>query len=119
VNAGQAPILDNDGDGLPDAEDADSDGYANGFEYAAGTDPRDRNSFFHAVAVSGSGGIEISFGAVAGRSYAVQFCTTLGAAWTNLPGAENITPATAQTITVTDPAAVPQRFYRVITPAQP
>ena len=59
------------------------------------------------------GGLEISFPALAGETYRVEFCTDLALAdWSLL---EEITVAQHQVVTVSDPAfgQGPARFYRV------
>ena len=135
MNSGQSPILDSDGDGLPDlwetangfdrfnaadaALDSDGDGRSNIAEYLAGTDPRNPASAFTASAAPVAGGYRVSFPAMGGKTYSVQFRDGFAAGnWLNLPGAEALAPSSSQTMSVTDSAAGTQRFYRVITPAQ-
>jgi hypothetical protein len=134
VNFGQTPILDNDGDGMPNtwedaynldkfsasdaALDADSDGWSNLLEYIAGTNPRDGTDFFKSTVTKASGGpgFVISFLARAGKSYVIEYKNALGdPAWqtlTTIPA-----PASDITATYTDPTLLAERFYRVKTPA--
>jgi hypothetical protein len=127
--AGQSANPDRDGDGMPDAwelanrldplnpadaaADADGDGLTNLQEYRAGTDPRNPNSNLK-LGITRSSDTVLTFQAVSGKSYTVEFSDTLlPAAWQAL-WAE---PAgAARTVRVSDPAANAARFYRVRTP---
>ncbi|HOX01489.1 MAG TPA: lamin tail domain-containing protein [Candidatus Paceibacterota bacterium] len=131
-NASDSPGLDLDMDGLPDsweiaygfdrldpldaALDPDADGMSNLEEYLAGTHPRNplsRLSFVESG--SSAAGFTLSFVAVAGRSYTVQFTDNLAAGpWHDLL---HLAPAAAtQTIVVSDPFAggADRRYYRII-----
>ena len=128
------PTPDTDGDGMPDewetshglnpglaadaASDADGDGMTNLQEYLAGTDPQDAASRFVMVLTRDGGVPTVRFVAQAGRGYTVQFSDHLGT-WAKL--ADVAPQAVTGEVAVADPAAVgqPQRFYRVLTPAQP
>ncbi len=57
----------------------------------------------------------LSFAAMPGRAYQVQFVNQLGGIWSNLPGGSNfaVPPQTILTVTDTPPPEIPQRFYRV------
>jgi hypothetical protein len=57
----------------------------------------------------------LSFAAMPGRAYQVQFVSRLGETWSNLPSGSNYAVPPQMTLSVTDtpPAAIPQRFYRV------
>jgi hypothetical protein len=133
VNVGQAPILDNDGDGIPntwedangldkfdaaDASlDADKDGQSNLAEYLAGTNPNDPSDFLKVSVVKApaAGGFVISFVARAGRSYTIQYKDALtDANWQTLLTVP--APASDTAIQQTDPTAAPTRFYRVRAP---
>ncbi len=93
--------VDTDGDGLEDGwelihfgnlganpqDDADGDGVSNLAEFQSGTDPKNSTSIFSLGApVMGSDGqLELSWSAVPGMSYQVQFRPTLtGGVWTNV-----------------------------------
>jgi hypothetical protein len=133
--AGAGSLPDQDGDGIPDswenahglrsgdandaAEDPDHDGYTNLQEYIAGTDPQDAQSFlkFSQAATSMDGLMTFTFTAVAGKTYALQYCDSVASGvWltlTNIP-AQSVT----QIISVNDaaPGEAHQRFYRIVTP---
>lgn len=67
-----------------------------------------------------SGAMQLTFNAIAGRNYTVQYTDELSpAAWTKLIDIE--TSATNQTLQITDPtiATRPRRFYRLVSPKQP
>jgi hypothetical protein len=130
---GPAGLADTDGDGMPDDwenqyglnranaadanQDADGDGMTNLQEYLAGTHPKQAGSLLRVNATrTGSGGVLLSFTAVAGRSYSVLYKDRLAdVGWVRLT---TVPPQTAtQTFTVQDDSAtLPQRFYRVLSP---
>jgi hypothetical protein len=128
---------DTDGDGMPDewertyrfatnnpadAElDADLDTMANLEEYLAGTDPRDSGSFLKVESITAdfvtTGAFQLSFRAVAGRSYTILFRDSLlPGPWERLMDFEAL-PAD-RTVEVMDvpPANLPQRHYRLVIP---
>lgn len=126
------PILDTDGDGIPDgqetppfivgvddrATDSDHDGASNAAEWAAGTNPAGGLSFLQfsqLFAVPGSpAGTDVTllFPTVVGRSYLVDFTDSLpGGIWTALPGSIRTGDGSAQA--VTDSPLSPARFYRL------
>jgi hypothetical protein len=130
---GPAGLADTDGDGMPDDwenqygfnranaadanQDADGDGMTNLQEYLAGTHPKQAGSLLRVNATrTGSGGVLLSFTAVAGRSYSVLYKDRLAdVVWVRLT---TVPPQTAtQTFMVQDDSAtLPQRFYRVLSP---
>ena len=133
-SAGTSGVLDTDRDGLPDAwEDAhglnkfvndagldpDEDGFTNGQEFLAGTDPRLKGSYLRLDSVTPSAtGNEIRFLAAAGRTYSVLFSDSLNTgAWQKL--FDVAAPPTNRVVTLTDSAGTDLglRFYRLVTPA--
>ena len=132
---GPAGASDSDGDGMPDdwemansfdknnpadaGQDADSDGMTNLQEYLAGTNPRSASSTLRITATQNGSSVDLRFTAVAGKSYTVLSASAVaGVSWQNLT---NIAaPATTTLITIQDAlSGGTQRFYRIITPAQP
>ena len=130
---GSAPS-DTDGDGMPDAwetanglnpsdntdaaRDSDGDTASNLDEYTAGTDPRNRASVLLAThSMLANGSANITFDAVAGKSYKLEASPSLtGASWTTI--ATLPVQAASGPITFNDSAAavMNRRFYRVATP---
>ena len=124
-----------DADGMPDAwevahrldmydpsdatTDADGDGLSNRDEYLAGTDPHDAQSWVKLERIAVSDGVELSFMAVANRTYTVQFTDSLAAPnWGKLTDVQ--AGATNSMVVVRDPDAVGgSRYYRLVTPGQP
>ena len=132
IAAVTTPILDTDGDGIPDgqeappfivgvddrATDSDHDGASNAAEWAAGTNPAGGLSFLQfsqLFAIPGSpAGTDVTllFPTVVGRSYLVDFTDSLpGGIWTALPGSIRTGDGSAQA--VTDSPLSPARFYRL------
>lgn len=117
---------DSDGDGLTDGDeaargtspansDSDGDGANDGWEVYAGTDPVSSSSTFEAVAVgappSGSNGMTIRWGSVAGKQYTVSVSTNLMQGFTVL---QQHIPATPPENSIVDSATSGrQRFYRI------
>lgn len=129
--------MDSDGDGMTDeweltynldphnpadaGVDSDGDRLSNLDEFLSGTNPRDPQSALRVDSVENSGSAaQIRFLAIAGHSYSIQHRPTLDSgSWTNL--IQLPSRATNWMATVPDPdaAIIPQRFYRIVTPAQP
>ena len=133
----QIPLLDSDGDGIPDswesayslnpnlpsdaAMDADGDGQSNLAEFVSGTNPRLPGDAFKAeLATSATGAPVVRFVAVAGKTYSVQYKTAL-----NAPDWQKVGDVTAPGVTgvveVPDPSGTnaSQRYYRIVTPSVP
>ncbi len=127
--AATTPILDTDGDGIPDPQesppsvvgvddrqaDSDGDGLSNAAEFHAGTDPLDSHSRPQVTATSaGFPGTTVSlfFPTVAGRKYALDFTDSLtGGIWTLVPGSARTGDGTLQTVLDTSSSAA--RFFRL------
>ncbi len=124
---------DTDNDGLPDtweaanglnpndpadaAKDADGDTQTNADEYIAGTDPQSRTSVLLAVAMQLPGGVQVSFDAVAGKSYRIETSDSLTTpSWSTV----HTLPVQGASgpISWTDVTAITEKrnFYRVATP---
>lgn len=98
--------------------DSDSDGLTNLQELMAGTDPQSAASTLRFQILSGaaSNQVHLVFTAVAGRSYAVQVRSDLNAeGWSNVFQWNAVT--NTHFVEWIDSSDVPQRFYRLITPA--
>lgn len=132
VVAATTPILDTDGDGIPDSQetppftlgvddravDSDHDGFSNAAEWVAGTNPASSPSFLQFSQLSANPGtpggtaVTLLFPTVVGRNYYVDFTDSiLGGIWTALPGSIRIGDGTAQS--VTDTTDSPARCYRL------
>jgi hypothetical protein len=127
--------LDSDADGMPDGwedqyglnklssadagQDADGDGLTNLQEFRAGTDPRNPGSNLNLTATLNGAVVELRFTAIAGRSYTIQYCTSLpaGGAWQKL--ADVNAQGSTQIRLIPDNHAGGQKFYRLVTPTQP
>jgi len=129
-------LPDTDGDSLPDewetanglnpAEavdaqlDADGDGMCNLAEYRSGTSPTNAASLLQLESLTPTNGQAlVSFSAAANQTYTVEWSDQLsGGSWQKL--GDVIARPTDHIETVTDSnAAVPSRFYRVVTPRRP
>jgi hypothetical protein len=108
-----------DTNSLADAElDPDADGRTNLEEYLSGTDPIDPASVFKIDRVIPGNPNTLEFIARSNRTYSAQFNDSLAPGnWTRF--AEIIARPTNRLELLTDPAASPTRFYRVVTPIQP
>jgi len=127
-------LKDSDHDGLPDlwetnrigfnindpadaARDDDGDGMSNAAEYIAGTDYLDPASYLKLETVSPGIG-RLRFTAVSNRTYTVQYTDSLDPIiWHKL--ADILARNATRVESITDSAAITNRFYRLITPIQP
>lgn len=129
--AKSADASDTDNDGMPDtwetayglnpsdssdaSLDADDDGLTNLQEYLAGTNPTSKTSTLGFDSIKQTNGqAALSFTAVAGKSYVVQYRDSLTqGSWLTLGAVDN---ATAGTSTVTDPnpPTTGIRYYRLL-----
>jgi hypothetical protein len=128
-----AALVDNDGDGIPDwwmmkyfghptgqtndlslaQDDADGDGVSNLQEYLAGTSPIDPASMFQlAEKVPVNNTVDLTWPAVMGRSYQIQFKTNLtNSVWLTSPGGVWVMDGQGHYLA---PAPPPTGFYRAV-----
>jgi Tol biopolymer transport system component len=126
-------LVDSDGDGIPDwwmmkyfshvtgqtgdnslaSDDADGDGMSNLQEYLAGTSPIDSTSVFRlSAAAPANNTLTLTWPAVSGKSYQVQYKTNLtDSVWLTAPGSVWVTGGQGY---YSAPAAQPHGFYRVL-----
>lgn len=117
-------VVDVDGDGMEDGweqryfgglqrdgtGDSDQDGLSDGEEYRAGTDPTNAASSLRLQFEVAGGGVRLSWGAVLGRGYLVQYQDELSEqGWRDLPGGW----IAGGVGVLVDGAVVGQRFYRL------
>jgi uncharacterized delta-60 repeat protein len=125
-------LADTDRDGMPDTWesergynptnsadgllDSDGDGLRNWQEYVAGTDPTNALSYLRIDRISVNGPATIEFAAVSNRTYTIEYTDTLErGAWTTL--VDLVARPENRTERIIDPAAPPQRYYRLVSPA--
>ena len=98
--------------------DHDADGMSNHQEYMAGTDPSDATSYLKVDRIAVSGEARIEFQAAANTTYTVQYKERAEATeWHKL--ADVAASPESRKVVVTDPGSAAQRYYRLVTPAQP
>lgn len=142
VQGNAAPLVDSDGDGLPDSwelaegldphdatgdngavGDPDGDGFTNLQEYLSGTSPRSAQSRLELKGIANVGtGLHLRFNATAQHSYSVLGRSDVNAGpWIKLMDIPASATAKDVELEIGDPAgaAVSQRYYRLVTPAQP
>jgi hypothetical protein len=127
-------VGDSDGDRMPTAwesangldpndptdafQDDDADGQSNLDEYLSGTDPGDASSVLRIDSVTQTaGGLALRFEAVAGKTYAVQYCDSLNGGWIKLLDVD--AQSATGTMEVIDPGGpTDARYYRLVTPGR-
>jgi Tol biopolymer transport system component len=127
-----AALVDSDEDGIPDwwmmkyfghptgqagdlsraLDDADGDGVSNMQEYLAGTSPTDSTSVFQlSTDTPANGTMGLTWPAVSGKSYQVQYKTNLDdSVWLTAPGSVWVMGGQGYYLA---PTAQPHSFYRV------
>ncbi len=130
---GALTSADVDGDGMPDlwemqnglavfvpdgTSDSDGDGFDNHAEWLAGTDPHNAASVLKlSAAPAGGGTVQLSFQAMAGRSYTLLAAPVADAeVWFSVTNLAAV--ATNRTVFLNQPASGAQ-FYRLVTPSNP
>lgn len=127
-------LADADHDGIPDdwetryglkpgdpadgVLDSDGDGMTNLAEYLAGTDPTDRSSYLKLDGIDADdSGVGLEFFARSNHTYSIQYRTALQeTSWRTLTSVT--ARVTNRVERVVDPAVqIPQRYYRLATPA--
>ncbi len=99
------------------ALDTDGDGVSNLNEFIAGTNPTNALSYLR-VDLSLEPGASVEFVTLSNHNYTVQFRDDLGSGtWSNLTHV--YARLTNYFERISDPAAKPRRYYRLVTPYQP
>jgi hypothetical protein len=126
-------LTDSDGDGLPDTwemsnglnhtnamdgtNDLDGDTMSNRDEYIAGTNPQDPLSYLKVDQISVLPGARLEFVALSNKVYAIEYSDALGISpWSNLVNV--LGRSTNRIEVILDPASRPNRYYRLVIPAQ-
>src|SRR6185312_15518473 len=93
-------------------DDADGDGFTNLAEFLTGSNPSDPQSYLRMeISSPDSQSITMTWPAVPGKSYQVQYKTDLSdASWQNYGGAVVANPS----VSITVPVTTPTGFYRVV-----
>jgi len=129
-----ASLADSDVDGIPDnwenaygldrnsqtdaSADTDGDGISNYQEYLAGTDPTNALSRLTATIVFSGGSSDVSFQALSNKTYSLQFRDDFnGGSWSRLT--EVFARPSNRVEVISTPSVSSNRFYRIVTPAQP
>jgi hypothetical protein len=125
-----SPLIDSDGDGLPDdyellnhlnpnsaadaSKDSDGDGMTNLQEYLAGTNPNDNRSVLRVTDVEESPAPIVTFPTVMGKRYQLQRTTNL--AQPNWVVVQGQVPGSGETVSLEDPFGIDLKmaFYRVV-----
>lgn len=95
------------------SDDDDGDGYTEAQELVAGTDALDANSALQfSSAVPASGNVQLSWSAVVGRTYALQFATNVAGPYLDISGTQTNAAATNLTLLL-DVTTAPLGFYRL------
>jgi YD repeat-containing protein len=94
--------------------DLDNDGATDLWEFMAGTDPGNPNSRLHVTPASPNGGqVTITWQAVAGKTYALEYKDRIDdATWTRLTGEVTAQGGTASKVDASSAGST--RFYRVV-----
>ncbi len=135
IGAFEAPLLDSDGDGLPDywelqygldpfdpgitnihsgaSGDSDGDFASNLDEYIAGTSPIDAQSVFRVTAIGVASAVQVAFNSVTGRLYSLQYAApAVEMVWSNVTGQIDVPGVGVSTVLVHATDA-PMSAYRL------
>jgi hypothetical protein len=111
----------NPGDPTDAALDPDHDGLTNLEEFLAGTKPQDPQSTLRfSEAVPSGDGLTLRFNAIAGHTYTVQYRGRLDdAGWRKLGDVSAMRCDCVAEVTDSQPETDGERYYRIVTPAEP